>query len=280
MAASCDDGVIASQLGYEHAYGSADSSGRYRALDGVSVDDATLTLGAAVRLVPKSVQLGAALPLRLGHRRIRSIGSATALGVGDASLALRWTALGAGSGIFAPGGLFPSIDLIAGLAVPTGRPPEDSTEPTQADVTSDGSLKPSLGVKLTFQVTPLDSVYLRAQHTLRLPRDVKIGISTRRVDLGDETSVQLGYMRSLSMQWSAGALLDARFTGSARTDGVQATDADERRVRAGAWLSWMWHWPTWDSTLAVLADPFWSGVEKNIEYAGLSTTLSIRRVFH
>ncbi len=206
--------------------------------------------------------------------------SATAFGIGDAAVGLRWTALGASSGTFDPGGLFPTVDLIAGLKIPTGRAPEDSDEPTQADVTSDGSLSPSFGAKLTFQVTPLDSVYVRAEHALRLPRDVEVGTSTRRVDLGDETSAQLGYMRSLDMEWSVGGLFDARFTGATETDGVLAKNANERRLRAGAWVSWMFHWPTWDSTLAVLADPFWSEVEKNVQYAGLSTTLSVRRVFH
>lgn len=196
------------------------------------------------------------------------MGSSTEAGLGDSAVALRYRVLESDR-------LVPSLDLVAGLRVPTGKAPEDSDDPTLADATGMGSWVPSLGARVGFDVTPLDTVFVRGEYGLTLERD----IAGRRVDPGDEITLELGYVRSLSLTWFAGALIDVQLAGETETDGQNDVDSDSRRTRLGVWLTWLWHSPTWDSTLAVFSDPYFSGPAKNVPFAGLTTTLSVRRLF-
>jgi hypothetical protein len=266
--ATSDDAVVLGQLGYEQAFGSANQDSRYRALTGSAARDGTLTFAGGVRLFPRDLQLGVVVPLRLQHRWLRDVGSSTEAGVGDSAVALRYRVLESDRFV-------PSIDFILGLRIPTGKSPEDSSDPTLADATGAGSWVPSLGARLGFELTPLDTVFVRGEYGLTLERDA----AGRRLDPGDELTLELGYVRSLSLTWFAGALVDVHLTGETETDGRNDADSDSRRMRLGVWLTWLWQSPTWDSTLALFSDPYFSGPEKNVPLAGLATTLSVRRLF-
>lgn len=266
--ASSDDAVLLGQVGYQHAFGSANAESRYHALDGASASDGTFTLAAGVRLFPRDLQLGVVVPFRIQHRRLRSIGSSTESGIGDSAIALRYRILDSDR-------LVPAVDLILGTRIPTGKAPEDSDDPTLADATGQGSWAPYLGAKLGFELTPLDTVFVRGEYALTLKRDV----DGRSFDPGDEIHVEVAYVRSLSLTWFAGVAADLVLTGASETDGTRAADSDGRRTQLGVWLTWLWHSPTWDSTLAVFSDPYFSGPEKNVPLAGLTTTLNVRRLF-
>jgi hypothetical protein len=266
--ASSDDAALLGQLGYEHAFGSANTDSRYHSLDGASANDGVLTLAGGIRLIPRDLQLGAIVPFRVQHRRLRGLGDATGAGVGDSTVALRYRLIESRR-------VVPAVDLVLGLRMPTGKAPEDADEATLADATGMGSWAPSIGAKLGFEITPLDTVFLRGDYALTTKRDV----GGRRFDPGDELHAEVAYVRGLSLTWFAGAALSVRFVGETTTDGTRDPDTDSRRTQLGAWLTWMWHSPTWDSTLAIFSDPYFSGPEKNVPFAGLSTTLNVRRLF-
>jgi hypothetical protein len=199
---------------------------------------------------------------------LRGVDSSTAFGLGDAAFGARFRVIESRE-------IVPSIDLIVGLGVPTGKAPEDSTDPTQADVMGRGIFAPSVGLKATFELTAQDSIFLRVEHGFTLARDVE----GQRVDLGDENLIEVGYLRQLSLLWFAGVMLDAHFRGETSTDGTDAANSDSRRVRLGVWTSYIFSSPLWDATLAIFTDPFWDGAEKNVPFAGVSTTFAVRRVF-
>lgn len=266
--ASSDDAAVLGQVGYQHAFGSANAESRYHALDGASASDGIFTLAGGVRLFPRDLQLGAVVPFRLQHRRLRDVGSSTASGIGDSAIALRYRVVESDR-------LVPAVDLILGLRVPTGKAPEDSDDPTLSDATGQGSWAPSAGAKLGFELSPLDTVFLRGEYAFTTTREVE----GRSFDPGDEVHAELAYVRSLSLTWFAGVAVDLLVVGASETDGTKADDSDSRRTQLGVWLTWFWHSPSWDSTLAVFTDPYFSGPEKNVPLAGLTTTLNVRRLF-
>ena len=278
-----EDAVVVAELGYEHGFGSYDSQSRYHRLRDAEVDDGVLTLGAGVRLFPRDLQVGAALPLRVQHRDLPGVGSSTRFGFGDASLALRYTLIDDPlTGIHAaePASYVPMIDLIAGVRVPLGRAPDESRDETGADATGEGAWVALIGAEVTKFLTQRDAIQLRADYGYRFSHEIHpASAPASELDPGDEIGVGAAFLDYPSFVWSWGAFLDARFTTAAANDGVTVPRSASRRVRAGAHVTYAWSHPEWRSTLTLSTDPFWDGVSRNVPFAGVRAALNVRRSF-
>jgi hypothetical protein len=278
----CSTAVIAAQLSVMHALGSFDASSRYRPINGV-VDDGALVLGAGARLWPSSLQLYGSIPLRLQRRDFRGLSPSTAAGVGDATLALRFTAFSDRLEPFSsdPSSWLPYIDLYAGARIPTGRPPEESEEASGADVTGDGSWTPFAGVKVAKYFSIHHVLQLQAQYGLRLARSVPAGPGGEKAsfDAGDVLSLRAGWLYLHDLYLSGGSFAELELAGSAEQGGRHVADSDARRIRFGAHVSWVFHYPIWEAMLSASSDAFWHGASKNVPFAGPTVGLTLSRHF-
>jgi hypothetical protein len=278
----CSSAVIAAQLAAEHALGSFDAAGRHRSI-AASVDDVVLVLGAGVRLWPRALQIHGSVPFRLQRRDFPGLEPKTAAGLGDLALALRWTAI---SDLLEPlsadpATWLPYLDFHAGSRVPTGRPPEDSEEPSGADVTGDGTWSPFAGVKVSKFFGIHHAAQLQAGYTARLARDVPAGPGggAASFDAGDVITLRAAWLYLHDLTFSGGPFVQLELTGPAEQDGQRIAGSDARRLRFGAHLSWVLEYPIWEAMLSASTDAFWDGAAKNVPFAGPAVGVSLSRHF-
>lgn len=283
VVARCSRAVIASQLSLDHAFGSFDTRGNYRTLDG-TVDDAVLTLGGGVRLFPRSLQLHGSVPLRVQRRNLSGLEDSTGAGLGDSTLSLRFTAvedrMGAVSGD--PASWVPFVDLYAGSRLPTGKPPEDSDEPSQSDVTGDGTWSPFVGAKLSKYFGEEHAFILQAQYVMRLERDVPGGPGGEsvRFDAGDLVVLRVSYFQQHGLRWTFGPFVQLELGLKARRDGQTVEDSEMRRLRFGGHVAWLFDFPNWEVWANASSDAFWDGASENVPFAGPALGLGMSRHFH
>jgi hypothetical protein len=278
----CSTALVAAQISASHALGSYDARGRYLAIDG-AVDDGVLALGAGARLWPSSLQIHGSVPFRLQRRELSGLSPSTAGGIGDASLALRWTALSDPIGAVSsePSSWVPFLDLYAGARLPTGRPPEDSEEPSGADVTGDGAFAPFAGAKISKFFGMHHVLLLQALYTARLARDVAAGPGGGQssFDAGDVVTLRTGWLYLHDIYLSGGPFVELELAGAAEQDGRRVADSEARRLRFGGHVSWLFDYPSWEGIVSVSSDAFWDGTSKNVPFAGPAVGLTISRHF-
>lgn len=102
-------------------------------------------------------------------------------GLGDVNLAARWDFTWAGASETVPG-----IALLAGLTLPTGRPPDAATRPLASDATGIGAFQGNVGLALeqTFGAWLVDVTALVAQRTRRSANGVETTLGTQLTLLG------------------------------------------------------------------------------------------------
>lgn len=282
VVARCHDAVLAAQIGYERALGSFDSGARYRALDGSVVGAAQLVLGAGARLYPRSLQIGGSLPILLQHRHLQGLDSSTAAGTGDATLALRWTAITdriEPASWSEPTTLLPYVDLIAGSRIPTGRAPEDSRTSSGVDATGTGAWTPFVGVKLSKFLSMSNVIAVDVRYAHPMSRDVRAPTGTKSLEPGDEVTLKGSWLHLHGLLWNAGLFVDLQLAGSRSEDGELVADSDARRLRFGGHVGHVFDYPNWEISAGVASDAFWSGPSKNVPYAGPSASLTVTRHF-
>lgn len=279
----CYRGVLATQLGYDRAFGSFARDGTYAGLDDASVQDLTLTLAAGLRLFTPALQVYTTLPLRLQQRSFSGVPSETRVGTGDATAGLRAILvddLMAGMNFGEPRTLLPFVEPFVVARAPTGRAPSESNTATQADVMGDGAWALAGGVVLTKFVTVRQAVSANASYGHRFAHSVSgaAGVE-RRFSPGAEIDVKLAYVEVLDLFWSWSLFTTVRWTLPARSEGQSVDGSESRRVRLGASVSHYLTYPKWQLIGAVAFDPPVSDLSQGVPYAGATATLSMQRNF-
>lgn len=214
-----EDALVGLQLRAAHVMGSFDARGRYASPSpGASEQDFEQDLIGAVRLpfAPRA-QVAALVPL-VETRRKTSSASDFGGGLGDLNVSARYDFFYAGQARYIPG-----VAVLAGLTLPTGRPPESGSLPLAADVTGTGAyqINAGLAVEQTFGRWLVTAYGLVAKRTSR--------------------TIQ-GFESTLGTQWTAllavaytfpgdyAAALSASYTGEgdAAINGVDAPNSSRR----------------------------------------------------
>ena len=163
-------------------------------------------------------------------------------GIGDVNLAARWDFTLAGES-----DVWPGVALLAGLTLPTGRPPDASTHALASDATGIGAFQGNLGVALeqTFGSWLVDVTALVAQRTSRTANGVTTTLGTQLTFLGAvgytfENEAALAFVASYTREADATIQGDkADGTGNAFTQlGLSALQPidDRWRVQGGLYL--------------------------------------------
>ncbi len=280
----CQHAAIATQIGYQSYSGTYDETGKNHKLTGMSPQDATLLIGGGWRPLRGPVQIQAALPLRWQQRAYPTMASQSAVGVGDAAVALRWTALeDKMTGVLAgePGMYLPFLDLAAGVKMPTGRATEDGNpDKAGADVTGDGAWQVTATVRVLKYVTRQHAFGIGADYSHQFDRSVPDGNGGKsKFAKGDSLEVRGTWLQLHGMYWSWGAFASYLMGADAHQAGVAVPDSAVRHFRVGASVTRVLSLPAWETTLGVALDPWWQDGARNVPYVGPSVSLSLRRNF-
>lgn len=141
-----EDALVGLQAKAGEVVGTYDPAGHYLAqLPGDSEVDLEQDIFAAVRLLGRG-QLALLVPL-VETRRATPTENQFGGNIGDVNASARYDFVGAGESRYLPG-----IALLAGITVPTGKPPESATPPLAADATGTGAfqLSGALALERTF----------------------------------------------------------------------------------------------------------------------------------
>lgn len=276
--------VLATELAWDHGFGSFAEDGHYRRLGSAEVDDAVWRWGAGIRLLKPWLQIYASVPEKLQYRRLSGLPSATRVGLGDAQLGLRATLVEDRIARFdrsEPSTWLPFVEPFFGLRVPSGRAPEDAETPTQADVTGDGAWLLFAGVSLTKYVNDDDALAFSGSWGHRFARTVSAPRgASHRFEPGNEYDAKLSWLRAIGLFWSVSMFADLRITAAPRSDGVEISDGGTRRVRWGASLLRYLSYPSWQLAGTLSSDLPVPGFGKNVPFAGTSLSVSLQRNFN
>ena len=280
----CQDAVLATQLSFQRGTGTFTDDGDYRSLDHARVNDMVVSLGGGFRPFSKRFQVHGSLPLRVQHRSFESTGDQVSLGPGDAAAGMRWTALQdrmSGISMDDASSLVPFLDFYAGMKVPTGRAPEETTVATGADITGDGAWQFLAGAKLSKFLTTKHVLGLQAAYSHSLARQIEhsTGGATTDFARGGQVDVSASYLHIHDLFWSWGLNSSYSTTAQAHADGTPVPDSQARRLRFGAHITHGFEFPYWEATLSVTADAWWDGPSENQPFVGPSAALTLRRQF-
>ncbi len=135
-----EDALVALGVQASPQVGSLDATGRFVAVPARTGSvDVVETLSGLVRVLGEG-QVGLSVPLQQGVRWARGNEEA-GLGLGDVTASFRYDFLLAGESAHLPG-----LALLAGVTMPTGRPPELAHQPLGSDATGAGLWQGALGL--------------------------------------------------------------------------------------------------------------------------------------
>ncbi len=274
----CRDAIVAAELAWDHAVGSWDADGRWRALETTRADDAVLTLGGGFRFADRRLQLRGTVPFRLQNRHFDAVGGSTSGGVGDVTGAFGWTVVDdpqAELDLAAPETLVPYVDLTIGVRAPSGRAPHESQDPAAADVTGDGSWEAFAGAKVTKFLTSRHALTVGASYGHRFARTV----AGRSFEPGEAVSLRLSWLYIPNLFWSGGAFSTLALGGAALEDDEVLPRSATRRLRVGVYATHAFDLPYWEGTLTLASDIPFSGAGANLPFAGTTVAFSVQRAF-
>lgn len=279
--------VVATMLSYEYATGRYDTDAEYQRLDSVVARDLVWTIGGGIRPIAafSAWQVYAAVPMREQYRKLEGLPAARSYCVGDASAGTRVTLTednlnGVDRG--APEDFIPFLDLGFGVKFPTGRPPDESEEPTGSDQMGDGAWEYAPGITLTKFITSAHALTLDYAYGHRPERTIPSsgeGVPDQRFDPGDAQTAKASWLFIPHARWSVGVNSSWRITAPARMNGDEVPDSMTFRWRVGASGMWIFSYPFWDVRLAVAGDPWWKGAGFNLPFVGPTLSLQLRRNF-
>jgi hypothetical protein len=137
-----EDALVGTELRAASVIGSY-QLGEYRASPpGTPEYDFEEDVFGAVRFLRRA-QVALLVPVDETYRRTPADGGHLGGGIGDINLSARYDFILAGQSVYVPG-----IALLAGLTVPTGRPPESSTLPLAVDATGIGAYQFNVALAL------------------------------------------------------------------------------------------------------------------------------------
>jgi hypothetical protein len=279
--------TIAAMLQYEATVATYTQDGEYVPMQDAVIGDAVFKIGVGLRPLRavKGWQLNLAVPLRYQYRDLQGMPAAQSFGLGDISFGTRYTLLEdrlLGMRLDDPKSFIPFVDLIVGAKSPTGRPAEESDEPSGADAMGDGSWSLSFGAAVHKFVTRRHSVLVGFDYELRLPHDVASsgdGFATAQYDPGDATTYRLAWQYAPNAAWSGSLFTSVRVTYPSKLDGEVIEQSQSLRWRVGLSVTWVFVKPTWEVTASVTTDPWWDGVGFNLPFVGPTAALQLRRNF-
>ncbi len=274
---------IASQLSWDRGFGSFTSDGRYHLLANAEADDIVWRWGGGFRPGLSWLQLHVSLPVKLQYRSLSGVDSATRIGFGDAQAGLRATLT---EDRIAPFALrdastwLPFLEPFVGLRAPTGRAPERSTTPTQADVMGDGAWLFFAGLSVTKYLSDDEAITLAGTWGHRFARSVPgVAGAVHRFEPGNEYDARVSWQHFMGLFWSTAIFGELRITEPPRSDGEKIANGGTRRVRLGMSALYYLSYPAWQLVPTLALDLPLNGLGKNVPFAGSSLSLSLQRNF-
>jgi hypothetical protein len=137
-----EDAAAGLSTGWGHDLGRFDTGGRFRAFGPNLVEDEFRVEAWGIVRLHERWQLSARVPWVTGIRASGGV-SSVGTGIGDVSAAVRWEPISLGEYEWVPG-----VAVLAQVTTPTGRRPEQATDPLGASATGRGAWAASLGVTL------------------------------------------------------------------------------------------------------------------------------------
>jgi len=270
-----------------------DSEGRSHPLgEDVSATDLALAVGGGLRLpFYDRLQLHGTMPVRAQLRTLPSSDAerdtATALGAGDASLFVRWSALFDDErGLLGDdSSLQPSLDLFAGAKLPTGRHVEGPRARDLARTMGDGSTALVVGMSALKYITSTQGARLSLRFVHPLARDSDpAGTGYEAFTPGDQLGVTAGYWLLEGMHWLFGAALDSTWTfaSSARAPGEperSLSNTEMHQTSIGLQLTRVLRMPDLDLTAGLGADLPLPSVSANVSWEGVQASIALRYHF-
>lgn len=268
----CQQGVIASQLSFERAFGSHNRDGEYRPLGRGHVQDFVMNVGAGFRLFDPRLQISGVIPIRVQQRHFGMNNKAQSVGVGDTVLSLRFTAL-QDSMLGWTSGSPPFLDMIVLTRLPSGRGPHQA-KPNQlgADVMGEGLFSFGGGARLVSFITPAHAAFSSFIYEWR-----SMPIQSVERPSGDAMNLSAGYLYLMNFQWSVSVFANLRhvFRDHAFLDDNQGMT----RLRSGANINYVILVPTWEISASLTTDPLFSRAGRNIPYSGVNAAITLKRSF-
>lgn len=206
------------------AFGSTDGRGHYATnADGSRELDFEQDVFGAARILHRG-QLALLVPFVETHRATRTSGAETGGGIGDVNVAARWDFLTAGESSVVPG-----IGLLAGLTMPTGRPPEDADTRLATGATGIGAFQVNGGLALEQSFGPwlVNLTGVVAKRTARTVGDLH---ST----LGTQLTLLAGVVYVFPNDVSLAGIVSYSYEGDATVSGQNASDSGRRLLRTSA----------------------------------------------
>jgi Putative MetA-pathway of phenol degradation len=202
-----EDALVALSAKAAHVYGSFDSNGHYSTPPPGSAEQnfEQDAIGSLRLPVVDRAQVALIVPLIENRRTSRGVAEFGG-GLGDVNFSARYDFLYAGQHRYVPG-----IAALVGVTFPTGRAPEDATQPQATDATGIGAFQGNLGVAVeqlfgAWLVTAYGIVAKRAPRTAG-------GIHTA---LGTQWTALVAVAYSLPHDYAIA--LSASYTGEGNAD--------------------------------------------------------------
>lgn len=143
-----EDALVGLEARATYGFGSFDPTGTFVSMpSGASELDLEQDVFAALRVLDRG-QVALLLPL-VETRRTAANEAEFGGGIGDINASVRYDFLEAAEARYVPG-----IALLAGLTIPSGRPPESATKPLATDATGVGAYQANIGLSLERALGP------------------------------------------------------------------------------------------------------------------------------
>ncbi|MFO7179225.1 MAG: hypothetical protein DIU78_011040 [Pseudomonadota bacterium] len=207
------------------------------------------------------------VPFVESWRRAQTTGAEFGGGLGDVNLAARYDVVR-----IREFRAWPGIGVLAGLTLPTGRPPESTKLPLGSDATGVGAVQISAGIALEQRLGDVlvSGTGLVAQRTSRRVSGVK---ST----LGTQLTAILGVAVAPSDTSAVAVVVDYTHEGDARLDDRVVPNTSSRRLRLSTTLG-LWPSDEWRVLAGLFLDPPLDSLGKN-ESAFVGGSVGVIRSF-
>jgi hypothetical protein len=186
-------------------------------------------------------------------------------GVGDVATNVRYDAILAGER-----GPWPGIALLAGLAVPTGRPPDEATDPLATSATGTGSVEGNIGLGLELV---RGHAFVAASGWLAQRSGRTVGGVEQSFALRTTALLATGY--TFSSEATVGAFAHAVRQGEARDQMGPIAGSGVALVTAGLATS-IPFWDAWRLQASAFTDLPISGLGRN-QNVGVGATAALLR---
>lgn len=214
-----EDAIVGLSARAAQVFGSFDSNGHYATPPAGSSEQnfEQDAIGALRMPVVDRAQLALLVPLVENRRTARGV-SEVGGGIGDINLSARYDFLYAGQHRYVPG-----VGALVGITFPTGRAPEDATQPLATDATGVGAVQGNAGVAVeqlfgAWLVTAYGLVAKRASRTVQ-------GI---RTTLGTQWTALVAVAYSLPDDYAIAVSASFAAEGNAEVNGADLAGTSRR----------------------------------------------------